>query len=54
VIIPRVLDGARLGAVWRDLWPLLALGTVTIPAGLLVFRAGEHYANRHGELERTG
>ena len=49
-----VLDGAGLGAVWTDLWPLLALGAVAIPAGLLVFRAGESYAKRHGKLKRSG
>jgi len=48
-----VLDGAqRLGAVWSDLWPLLILGAIAIPAGLVVFRAGERYAKRHGKLKR--
>jgi hypothetical protein len=27
---------------------------VAIPAGLLVFRTGERYAKRHGELKRSG
>jgi ABC-2 type transport system permease protein len=49
-----VLDGAGLGAVWGDLWPLLVLGAVAIPAGLLVFRTGERYAKRHGKLKRSG
>jgi ABC-2 type transport system permease protein len=49
-----VLDGAGIAAVWGDLWPLLALGAVAIPAGLLVFRAGERYAKRHGKLKRSG
>jgi ABC-2 type transport system permease protein len=49
-----VLDGAGVGAVWGDLWPLLVLGGVAIPAGLLVFRAGERYAKRHGNLKRSG
>jgi ABC-2 type transport system permease protein len=49
-----VLDGASIGAVWSDLWPLLALGVVAIPAGLAVFRAGERYAKRHGSLKRNG
>jgi ABC-2 type transport system permease protein len=49
-----VLDGAGLGAVWGDLWPLLVLGAVAIPAGLLVFRTGERYAQRHGKLKRSG
>jgi ABC-2 type transport system permease protein len=49
-----MLDGAGVGAVWGDLWPLLVLGAVAIPAGLLVFRAGERYAKRHGKLKRSG
>jgi ABC-2 type transport system permease protein len=49
-----VLDGAGLGAVWGDLWPLLVLGALSIPTGLAVFRAGERYAKRHGKLKRTG
>jgi len=49
-----VLDGAGLGAVWGDLWPLLVLGAISIPVGLAVFRAGERYAKRHGKLKRAG
>src|ERR671929_1786190 len=49
-----ILDGAGVGAVWGDLWPLLVLGAVAIPAGLAVFRAGERYAKRSGKLKRSG
>jgi ABC-2 type transport system permease protein len=49
-----VLDGAGVGAVWGDVWPLLVLGAVSIPLGLLVFRTGERYAKRHGKLKRSG
>jgi ABC-2 type transport system permease protein len=49
-----LLDGADLGAVWGDLWPLLVMGVVAIPLGLAVFRAGERYAKRHGKLKRSG
>jgi ABC-2 type transport system permease protein len=49
-----VLDGAGVGAVWHDLWPLLVMGVVAIPLGLAVFRAGERYAKRHGKLKRSG
>jgi ABC-2 type transport system permease protein len=49
-----VLDGAGVGEVWGDLWPLLALGAIAIPVGLAVFRAGERYAKRHGKLKRSG
>jgi ABC-2 type transport system permease protein len=49
-----VLDGAGLGEVWGDLWPLLVLGALAVPVGLAVFRAGERYAKRHGKLKRSG
>jgi ABC-2 type transport system permease protein len=49
-----VLDGAGLGAVWGDLWPLLVIGAVAVPLGLAVFRVGERYAKRHGKLKRSG
>jgi ABC-2 type transport system permease protein len=49
-----VLDGAGVGDVWGDVWPLLVLGAVAIPLGLAVFRAGERYAKRHGKLKRAG
>jgi ABC-2 type transport system permease protein len=49
-----VLNGAGLGEVWGDLWPLALLGVIAIPLGLAVFRAGERYAKRHGKLKRSG
>ena len=49
-----VLDGAGVGAVAGDIWPLLVLGVIAVPAGLAVFRAGERYAKRHGKLKRSG
>ena len=49
-----VLEGAGLGELGGDLWPLAILGVVAIPAGLGVFRAGERYAKRHGKLKRSG
>src|SRR4249919_3185319 len=47
-----ILDGAGLS--WDDVWPLLVIGVVSIPVGLLVFRAGERYAKQHGKLKRSG
>jgi ABC-2 type transport system permease protein len=49
-----ILNGSGLGARWGDVWPLLVLGVVAIPLGLLVFRTGERYAKRHGKLKRSG
>jgi ABC-2 type transport system permease protein len=49
-----VLDGAGVGDVWHDIWPLLLMGAIAIPLGLAVFRSGERYAKRHGKLKRAG
>jgi ABC-2 type transport system permease protein len=49
-----ILEGAGVGAVWDEVWPLLLIGAFSVPAGLLVFRAGEQYAKRHGKLKRSG
>jgi ABC-2 type transport system permease protein len=49
-----ILDGAGLGDLGGDLWPLAVLGVASIPLGLAVFRTGERYAKRHGKLKRSG
>jgi ABC-2 type transport system permease protein len=49
-----VLKGAGAREVWGDLWPLMLMGAVAIPVGLLVFRTGERYAKRTGKLKRAG
>jgi ABC-2 type transport system permease protein len=49
-----MLHGAGPADVWRDIWPLLVIGAVSIPLGLLVFQRGEQYAKRHGKLKRSG
>ncbi|MFN2489307.1 MAG: ABC transporter permease [Actinomycetota bacterium] len=49
-----ILRGASVGSLWHDLWPLIAIGVISIPAGLLIFRAGERHAKRHGKLKRSG
>ena len=49
-----ILDGAGLGALWPDVWPLLVIGVVVGPARARVFRRGERYAKRHGKLKRSG
>jgi len=49
-----ILDGAGVGALWGDIWPLLVIGVVAVPLGLEIFRRGEVYAKRHGKLKRSG
>jgi ABC-2 type transport system permease protein len=49
-----ILDGAGIGAVWGDIWPLLVIGVAAVPLGLEIFRRGEVYAKRHGKLKRSG
>jgi ABC-2 type transport system permease protein len=49
-----ILDGASVAALWGDLWPLILIGVISIPAGLFIFNRGEIYAKRHGRLKRSG
>jgi len=49
-----ILDGAGVAALWGEIWPLLVIGVIAIPAGLAVFAQGERYAKRHGRLKRSG
>ena len=48
----QILHGA--GLAWADVWPLLVIGALSIPIGLVVFKAGERYAKKHGKLKRSG
>ena len=48
----QILNGS--GLAWADVWPLLVIGALSIPIGLVVFRAGERYAKQHGKLKRSG
>ncbi|HZQ82862.1 MAG TPA: ABC transporter permease [Gaiellaceae bacterium] len=47
-----ILSGA--GVAWADVWPLLVIGSISIPLGLFVFKAGERYAKQRGKLKRSG
>jgi ABC-2 type transport system permease protein len=49
-----ILEGATLGELWGDVWPLIVIGIVSIPLGLEIFRRGERYAKQHGKLKRSG
>jgi ABC-2 type transport system permease protein len=49
-----IQGGASLSELWKDIWPLLIIGAVSIPLGLWVFSRGELYAKKHGKLKRSG
>jgi ABC-2 type transport system permease protein len=49
-----ILEGASLGSLWHDIWPLIIIGVISIPMGLAVFRSGERFAKKHGKLKRSG
>ena len=49
-----LLDGASLGTLLGDVWPLLVMGVVFIPLGLWAFGRAERYAKRTGKLKRVG
>jgi len=49
-----ILEGAGVGALWGDIWPLIVIGVVAVPLGLAIFRRGERYAKKHGKLKRSG
>jgi ABC-2 type transport system permease protein len=49
-----ILEGASLGSLWHDIWPLIIIGIISIPLGLGVFQRGERYAKKHGKLKRSG
>jgi ABC-2 type transport system permease protein len=49
-----ILEGASVGDVWGDIWPLIVIGLVSVPLGIWVFRRGELHAKRHGKLKRSG
>jgi ABC-2 type transport system permease protein len=49
-----LIDGATLPQLVGDIWPLLVMGVVLIPAGLWAFGRAEQYAKRTGKLKRVG
>jgi len=49
-----ILDGAGLTDLTTEIWALLAIGAVSVPLGLFIFRTGERYAKKHGKLKRSG
>jgi len=49
-----LLGGAPTAELWPYVWPLLGMGVVFIPVGVLVFGQAERYAKRTGKLKRNG
>jgi ABC-2 type transport system permease protein len=49
-----LIDGVGMGDLLHDVWPLLLMGVVLIPAGLWAFGVAERYAKRTGKLKRVG
>jgi len=49
-----LIDGVGMGDLLHDVWPLLLMGAVLIPAGLWAFGVAERYAKRTGKLKRVG
>jgi ABC-2 type transport system permease protein len=49
-----ILNGATVGALWGDIWPMLVIGVVAVPLGIWIFRRGEIHAKKHGKLKRSG
>jgi len=49
-----LLEGAPIASLWAEIWPLLIMGAIFVPLGIVVFQAGERYAKRTGKLKRSG
>jgi ABC-2 type transport system permease protein len=49
-----MLDGVPVTSLLGDVWPLIVMGIVLIPAGLWAFGRAERYAKRTGKLKRVG
>jgi ABC-2 type transport system permease protein len=49
-----LIDGKPVSDQWSNIWPLLIMGAITVPAGIKIFEAGERFAKRTGRLKRNG
>jgi ABC-2 type transport system permease protein len=49
-----LLDGTPTLALGPSILPILVLGALTLPIGIVVFGWGERYAKRTGRLKRSG
>jgi ABC-2 type transport system permease protein len=49
-----LIDGTGADALIGDIWPLVVMGAVLVPAGVWIFGRAERYAKRTGKLKRVG
>ena len=49
-----LMDGVPITSLLADVWPLLVMAVVLIPAGIWIFGRAERYAKRTGKLKRVG
>ncbi len=49
-----ILEGKTMLEMSNDVWPLIFLGALLLPSGLLFFRRMESWAKRKGVLKRSG
>jgi ABC-2 type transport system permease protein len=49
-----LIDGVPLTSLLHNVWPLLVMAVVLIPAGAWAFSLAERYAKRTGKLKRVG
>jgi ABC-2 type transport system permease protein len=49
-----LIDGIPLNQLLYDVWPLIVMAVVLIPAGAWAFSLAERYAKRTGKLKRVG
>lgn len=49
-----ILEGQDFSSQWSNIWPLILMGAVLLPAGLKIFSIMEKWAKRKGVLKRSG
>jgi ABC-2 type transport system permease protein len=49
-----LLAGMPTAELWGYIWPLLLMGVILIPVGVMVFGQAERYAKKTGKLKRSG
>lgn len=49
-----ILHNAPTSELLGDILILIVSGFILIPVGYFIFRAGEHYAKKHGKLKKSG